>query len=496
MDSVRFNRVLCELFRYVLLCSQVFIANMQGACSTPSSSESPPNVNDQVSPNTTDAPSSALPSATPSDDGTLLNSLPTGWKPPETSQRDLTTVILALSLVLAGAIIAFMISCVFWRRKRRRQSQKDLEKKLRVKNRAGDESDDEGTETVRQAKVAQKKRAKAATRWRAAIKQSVRRRRTHRVSTSSSVSQISITYNDTDHERPRSVPPSRPISRASSISSSAVSAVGDSSSSTTVIADTSQAPVNSDSIANHEEPPPNIGDVPSHPPAYRSNSTNSDSPLFLSRNNGVASTTEAETPIPGSSNPPSPVSPTDDDEEVRHGEVSYVRIHHAGHVATDDKALLARRAALVSAPPAGDVDSLEHPLALVPGIDDIEESVPDFLPPPSPSNSVPSYSHSSFSMLPPLPSKGKLAAPTYDDYPCTFGRDTDIVGLDPEIGPSAPPFEYPHSAPPFEDSASAPPFDSLAPSAPPSGDDTEVMGPSAPPAWESELGEVTPPHDR
>ena len=70
---------------------------------------------------------------------------------------------------------------------------------------------------------------------------------------------------------------------------------------------------------------------------------------------------------------------------------------------------------------------------------------------------APSYSHdpgsSSHYPFPLPPTKSRLAAPQFYEYPSSF--EEDVIGMDPPSGPSAPPFEVaaataPPSAPPLE----------------------------------------------
>jgi len=146
--------------------------------------------------------------------------------------------------------------------------------------------------------------------------------------------------------------------------------------------------------------------------------------------------------------------------------------------------LLAHMAALASAPPS--VEALSPPdvpassttvYASVPPLGDEYEAVPFDVQvtdcdgdvvgepsgsrgtsspvPPSEFPHMPTYSrdHSPCpSLLPPPPTKGRMAAPTFYEYPPSF--EEDVLGLEPEMGPSAPPFdEEAHSA------ASAPPLE-------------------------------------
>lgn len=137
---------------------------------------------------------------------------------------------------------------------------------------------------------------------------------------------------------------------------------------------------------------------------------------------------------------------------------------HAAHVATDDKAMLARLAELASAPP--DEESGPDPQTSVPewNDDDVEDVASHLL--------TPSPTQFPFSpMFPPPPSKERLAAAEQlYDYSYAF---EEVAPLDLEAGPSAPPFEE----------GSSPPQERLIPSAPPLFDDNQHpdVGLSAPP---------------
>jgi hypothetical protein len=96
------------------------------------------------------------------------------------------------------------------------------------------------------------------------------------------------------------------------------------------------------------------------------------------------------------------------------------------------------------------------------------------------SDDSPHQSTSTPSPFPPPPSKGSLLAPNFYDYPYTF-EDMEIENLEPEFGPSAPPFEETPSAPLVDEHDLA-----LVPSAPPMLEDddfyvNESPVPSAPP---------------
>lgn len=194
----------------------------------------------------------------------------------------------------------------------------------------------------------------------------------------------------------------------------------------------------------------------------------------------------------------------------------------AGHIATDDKAALARMASLASAPPLGGVSTLGRGesstlFPTVPSLEDDFELIPPELQitdcddyagtysglsggraahSPSPSllaasgTETPSYSRepSPHPILPAPPSRGRLAAPTFYEYPVSF--EEDILSAEPEAGPSAPPFAQDDalaaSAPPME--LDYEPLNMVAlPSAPPMEDLDGVLLPAGPDAdhWDA-----------
>lgn len=171
-------------------------------------------------------------------------------------------------------------------------------------------------------------------------------------------------------------------------------------------------------------------------------------------------------------------------------------------MAIDDKAVLARMAEYASIPPegepgSGEVGGSSAAYASVPPLEDEFEEIPFPLrgsldselgeAPEHPSKSMPSASEliaqdpdsglahapqyepgpSPLShVLPPPPTKSRLAAAMFYEYPASF--EDDIVNVEPVMGPSAPPFEDAATA-----AASAPPIaydymleDAVLPSAP------------------------------
>lgn len=138
---------------------------------------------------------------------------------------------------------------------------------------------------------------------------------------------------------------------------------------------------------------------------------------------------------------------------------------HAAHVATDDKALLALLSDLAERPPGETPHNAEssHQVS-VPVWED--EQLEDFTPESSETGTSGSTPQPPF---PPPPAKGKMVEPSFYAYRCSFEEFSESI--DPEMGPSAPPFE--------------------APGAPVLGD--MIMLPSAPPLVEEDfLLEVYP----
>lgn len=136
---------------------------------------------------------------------------------------------------------------------------------------------------------------------------------------------------------------------------------------------------------------------------------------------------------------------------------------HDAHVATDDKALLARLAGLASEPAVVESSGVEvsAPIWYDEHIEtDLITSI-DQAPEASTCAAALSF--------PPPPSKGKMALPDFHNYPLTF---EEMVELEQDPGPSAPPFEEGSSIDLQDDP-------SLMPTAPPLLDE-ENFHPSAP----------------
>lgn len=416
-----------------------------------------------------------------------LSTLPTGWANSGGSSHDLTAVILPLSLVLAGSIVALILACVVWRRKRRKE-EKDVEKVLQRKVRGLDEKSDDGSEnsSIQQAKSAQRKWAKAASRWKANIRHSARRRRTNRsipatlvqdnqsspslpsspfrnddsVSVLRSPSSISSRHS---HDNPPNPPPPPPVPLPRPRSSIDVSSVIPHAEDTPPIPSNTDSPLRPPAYHPSRNHPHIVMDIPSLTdvtPSYHAEASN-------------VTASSSKLPLE-----PPPVDSSGDDEAV-HGS--------PGHVATDDKATLARRAAMASAPPdQATRASLHHP-PRAPELEDDDEIPADVLALSSAPSSDPIPPYPSLHPdLPPPPSLGKMAASRYEQqYAFSLEQAADVVGVEPEIGPSAPPFEEAQS-----EAGTATIV--VIPSAPPVDEEGMYedgdlsLSPSAPPLWDAD----------
>ena len=344
-------------------------------------------------------------------------------------------IVLSLSVALAVIILAMMLACVFWRRKL--APKKDPEKK---RGHSSDFADDDASRSIREAKAAQRRWSKAASRWRGNVRFAFRRRRAERAltraSTYSTASQeIEGTAVSTSSSRSHSPTPTL-RSRASTSQDIRPSSAA------SIHSTTSRAP-----SSRPSSPQPRLSspyDVPPRPPslieppAYHRQPavpppTGDHSPPYTHSDCRPSSSSKSPLPTSNSS------LPTERDNDQL-GSFS-------GHVATDDKALLSRRAALASAP-------LESSSRLSPSAPSIEDG-DDFefssgSRPSSPvhdaygSEEQPPYEPPT-SLLPPPPSKGKLK---YD-----LDINYEIATIEPGLGPSAPPFEESGAVP------SAPPLD-------------------------------------
>lgn len=402
----------------------------------------PPTANNDLS----DIGGSNAPSPSSFDDFDF-SSLPTGWTSfgVDGSSHRGTVVVLALSVALALVIIVLMFLCIFWRRKH--IPNRDPETRRR---RYSGTVDDDRSRSIREAKATQKKWIKAASRWGDNLRLSAHRRRTNRALAPAASSTLAEEGIDARSSLSYSRPSSPTLSERSVTPTSS-----DIRSSSTASIHLSRSRIHVPRVLTYTDPhPPPLSPPPAQPPAYDpppSSQESHVSPENTYSDSSLAGTLKA----PLSSHTHS--QPRGDDD----GHLT----SFSGHVATDDKAILSLRAAMASAPP--DSNSNLPPSASVPSMEDedtFEWPSGSWPSSPSPDDYVyephPPYSPPT-SMLPPPPSKGKQRFDYSHDLDISVNFDSTTV--EPQLGPSAPPFEECEAVP------SAPPldFDMHVPSAPP-----------------------------
>lgn len=387
-----------------------------------------------------------------------VDDLPPGWKPVEKSPTSRTTLILAVSLVLAFVICSTILGCLFWRKKVQK-SAKDPERGRKKKKRAKEE-DGEALVVEKEVKVKQKIWARATARWKANVRQSARQRR--RISRIAQANQSSVSFDNSRSYLAPSLTQSRSSSRSS----------------------TDRVPVHQRPIDHSEGPlhpissELSIQDTPAlaQPPAYQHRG------LLPASDNMSAQMYSGLTPPSVHDRSRRPSHSSSAEASGLNGEHAAAALFSA-HVATDDKQFLARLANMASAPPSdeslvpGDLPGSVH--ASVPTWHD--EDIDDFDACLAPPESHPSAESSlSAPMFPPPPSKERLIAAEAFEYSYTL-NDLET----PELEPSEP------SAPPFEESLAP-----LAPSAPPLLEDGDADPQPSAPQWDSlsldQMSEETP----
>ncbi|KAG2075166.1 hypothetical protein BDR04DRAFT_1092019 [Suillus decipiens] len=380
--------------------------------------------------------------------------LPAGWPTSSQSNRTDSTIILSLAIVLAVSICLFIISCIVWRKRRKKISngekkKNDLELKARHKVNLEDLSEDGEKES--EARGKNRLWARASARWKANIRHSARRRRRrHGLSTRSRPQSPTLL----DPREASTHLPSPVSSQRHSIASV------------------------SEDIGYHVTPiensltptqPLSTSDLSSSrsvlsPPAYMF------PVLHVGPENQGHSQEVSHVP---SSDPTSHRGslPGDDFPPADHDDIAY-HPSRTGHVAIDDKTHLSRMAELASAPPVIQYNIHDGPSA-------IHESAPewhdDFEDHPSQSVTAAPSETSLFKVgdsgFPNPPSKSVLSPGYFDGHSYL----QDITALDPTSLPSMPPYEAQPNVIPFEDTPAA--------SAPPISEDDQWEG-SAPEASE------------
>ncbi|KAF9486485.1 hypothetical protein BDN70DRAFT_870040 [Pholiota conissans] len=377
----------------------------------------------------------------------ISTDLPPGWNPVRRESR--TALILLISLFLALFIGSFIIGCMLWRKRMKaKKGSHDIEAEAkRKRDRTASEAE---VILEKEIKTKQKIWARATARWRTNARYSARQRRGRRIS--SRLPQANQSSTSLDNSRSylaesSSSPPSVPSSRRSSTASLADQFRNETSSSAL------QPEADSASTLGTPEHPTRVS-----PPAYHHHHNhNGDLPrIIVSEDSTSADYTGMSTPtgMVRSRRPSHSSALTSLTNASQNNTPTSL---HAAHVATDDKALLARLAMLASAPPEDEsaVSSQSTLQVSAPEWEDedLESIAPHLV---NPSSTSTSFSP----MFPPPPSKERLAAAEFYDYSYAFEEMT-IPEL--EAGPSAPPFEE----------GSAPHLDLLVPSAPPLFEDDE-----------------------
>ncbi|KAJ4485723.1 hypothetical protein J3R30DRAFT_1397546 [Lentinula aciculospora] len=457
-------------------------STMCADCQASTSSTSMPTADADDTVNTGAASSTTTTSTTAASTTSLddfMNSLPPGWKP--LTDSDHTAMILTISLSLAFFICIVMILCVIWRRGKKRSN--DPEKRARRKN--TNSGDDLQVMIEKELKTKKKVLARATARWKANARYTFRQRRgkrkiVHHLDSDTDVTPTNITQVQSSLSSPAH-------SRRSSIDS--------------ILTRNSDSFVDQVPGSSGERPSPLTYPI-SSPPAYLHHplSTNNHN---LMPSGKITPTTPSHRASVLSLTP----STLSIDQPVPYTSSS----HHMAHVATDDKALLERLNQLVSAPDASRLLNSHDTSTVAPVWQD--EELSDFtelggIRPESTSSietvndSSHGYFHPSHNggimMFPPPPilslspnEKGKGTQVYPHEYPyhpdrsfgSSFEYEQDILDVEPEAGPSAPPFEAnigtsdpSPSAPPLEPSEI---FIPEHPSAPYSPTSDEADGDSA-----------------
>ncbi|KIK70595.1 hypothetical protein GYMLUDRAFT_282464 [Collybiopsis luxurians FD-317 M1] len=391
---------------------------------------------------TTSSPAPAT--TTPTEE--FMNSLPPGWKP--IHSRDNTGIILSISLSLAFFICLVMVLCIFWRRVAKHTP--DVEKRWhRSSRRKLPQGDDTEAMIEKAIQTRTKVLARATARWKANARQAFRQRRIGRKNISPSDSEEADTTPTISHTH-STVPENESFSPASSRRSSLSSAQ------THIIAHTTARSATQSLrevclVQSSSAPsiPPSPPAYPHHPLPETTREENKDD---------STSSTNSQIRFDNSSLP----------SDMHSANQSIQRTAHMAHVATDDKSLLARLDQLVSAPEIpGILDISEYPAPVW-----RDEELSDFTQlghqdtaeASAPSGGVLSRSNAD-AMFPPPPThfssseKGKAAESYPFEYSYhssrrySYGYGESILDVEPEAGPSAPPFETALDAPGMHPSA-------------------------------------------
>ncbi|KAF8640888.1 hypothetical protein AX17_000536 [Amanita inopinata Kibby_2008] len=421
---------------------------------------------DQIQPPFVSQPTStSVPRPSPD----ISDTLPPGWKQEMVEKR--TSLILSLSLVLAFAICFFIVTCIFWRRAnlKKKPLDVDLEMKLRKKRRrqspSASTAEDRDPMLQKGVQLNQKLWARATARWKANARYTARQRRGKRgaINRSSQTPNLSITPSHPPREATPvpSTPVVAPLERLSTPDQDqGVECDHASQSSARVEEEAQQA----------SSPPDPDHIVPALPPAYQQSGLLR--PTSVAQHGPDFDAARMTAPLPDlSSSSTNPSTPSHDDNDG--DQYLYPRVPHAAHLATDDKTVLAQMVDLASAPPDEGYSMTENDSGVsgvsAPAWQDDEDG--------SRSNisqggsrhldgvdtvynihrnvdATPAREFMDVFPPPPSSSKGKMAS-TFYKYRYSYD---DISSFEPELGPSAPPFEAEAAELPTIGAPSAPPI--------------------------------------
>ena len=316
--------------------------------------------------------------------------LPPGWNPSPQSPTSRTTTILAVSLALSLLICILIVSCLFWRKGRfsKRQGQ-DLEAKHSPRENCVAE-EQRNIEVEKESKALQKAWARASARWKANAHYSLRQRRGMRFLSKSYRQSLISSPNNSRSRLAIST------SRTPSVLSSHITIANDKEVSSVdgQLSDPQMQTVHHTSRL-------------SSPPAYHEGH-----PIIISPHDQTTGSNSYSSPSRLSRRP---------------SQTHLTLFPTTAHVATDDKIILSRLANLASAPPN---EAEIMPLSQVSAPDDLQFEIHTV---------SPILTQLSSGQFPPPPSKEKLSAAEGLEY-TTFVYD-NLENADPELEPSAPPFE-------------------------------------------------------
>lgn len=362
--------------------------------------------------------------------------LPAGWSTTSSTNRTASIIILSLAIVLAVSICIFIISCIVWRKRRKKTSNREKTKndlELKARHKANPEDLSEDGEREIEARGKNRLWARASARWKANIRHSARRRRRRQgLST-------------------RSRPPSPALLDPQEASTHASSPVSSRRHSIVSVSEDVDYHAASNENSSYPAQPPSISPDPSSP------CTVSSPPAY------IFPALHVRPEIEGCSQEPSgdPASRRGsllfghDFSPADHEDIPY-QPSCAGHVAIDDKTHLARMSELASAPPVIQDNTRGSPSQIHESAPEWHDDFEDHLSQPvtiSPSETPFEVGDSGF---PNPPSKSVLSPRYFDGHSYV----QDITALDPISLPSMPPYEARPNAIPFEDTltASAPPI--------------------------------------